>query len=158
MTVVRNDRGRDRRRESRSFRRALTVPAALRTARYAEAAYAVIAVVLAFGLRLPPRGPNAVLFVHWIGTAVLAAAIAFRLGRPNRQTWYIAALLCGYVLLNSIVAVARLVGPEASALGRPAGVSLAVGVLVALTQIVVAVCLYQARDVRTMPSRIVRGR
>jgi hypothetical protein len=62
------------------------------------------------------------------------------------------------VLLNSIVAVARLVGPEASALGRPAGVSLGVGVLVALTQIVVAVCLYQARDVRTMPSRIVRGR
>ena len=131
---------------------------AIRTARYAEGAYAAIALVLALGLPLPPRGPETVLFAHWIGTAVLAAAIAFRLGRPNRQTWYIAALLCGYVLLNSVVAVVRLVGPEAAALGRPAAISLAVGALVALTQIVVAICLYQARELRTMPSRIVSGR
>jgi len=67
--------------------------------------YAAIALVLALGLPLPPRGPNTVLFAHWIGTAVLAAAISFRLGRPNRQTWYVAALLCGYVLLNSVIAV-----------------------------------------------------
>jgi hypothetical protein len=134
------------------------VQRALRVARYAEAAYAVIAVVLAFGLQLPPSGPTTVLFAHWIGTAVLAAAIAFRLGRPNRQTWYVAALLCGYVLLNSIIAVARLLGPEAAALGRPAAVSLAVGALVTITQIAVGVCLYQARELRTMPSRIVSGR
>jgi hypothetical protein len=99
-----------------------------------------------------------VLFAHWIGTAVLAAAVSFRLGRPNRQTWYVAALLCGYVLLNSIIAVARLLGPEAAALGRPAAVSLAVGALVTITQIAVGVCLYQARELRTMPSRIVSGR
>src|SRR5215213_1713933 len=99
-------------------------------ARYAEIVYAAIALVLALGLPLPPRGPNTVLFAHWIGTAVLAAAIGFRLGRPNRQTWYVAALLCGYVLLNSVVASARLVGPEATALGRPAAISLGVGALV----------------------------
>jgi hypothetical protein len=134
------------------------VQRAIRIARYAEVAYAAIALVLALGLRLPPRGPDTVLFAHWIGTSVLAAAISFRLGRPNRQTWYIAALLCGYVLLNSVIAVVRLLGPEAAALGRPAAVSLAVGALVAITQIVVGICLYQARELRTMPSRIVSGR
>jgi hypothetical protein len=131
---------------------------ALRTARYAEIVYAIVALVLALGLRLPPRGPDTVLFAHWIGTAVLAAAISFRLGRPNRQTWYIAALLCGYVLLNSVIAVVRLIGPEAAALGRPAAVSLAVGAFVAITQIIVGICLYHARELRTMPSRIVSGR
>jgi hypothetical protein len=134
------------------------VQRALRTARYAEIIYAAIALVLALGLRLPPRGPDAVLFAHWIGTAVLAAAISFRLGRPNRQTWYIAALLCGYVLLNSVIAVLRVLGPEAAALGRPAVISLAVGALVAVTQIVVGICLYHARELRTMPSRVVSGR
>jgi len=134
------------------------VQRALRTARYAEIVYAAIALVLALGIRLPPRGPDTVLFAHWIGTAVLAAAIGFRLGRPNRQTWYIAALLCGYVLLNSATAVLRLIGPNAAALGRPAGVSLAVAAFVAITQIVVGICLYHAREVRTMPSRIVSGR
>jgi len=132
--------------------------APLRIARYAEAVYAAIAVVLALGLRLPPRGPDTVLFAHWIGTALLAAAICVRLGRPNRQTWYIAALLSGYVLLNALTAILRLVGPNADALGRPAVIALVVGALLWVTQIVVAVCLYYARELRTMPSRFQSGR
>ena len=124
--------------------------AALRIARYAEIVYAVISLVLAFGMPLPPRGPGMVLFAHWIGTALLAGAIALRLSRPNRQTWYVAALLAGYVLFNGVVAVARLVGPEASALGRPATTALVVGGALWVTQIIVAVCLYAARELRTM--------
>jgi hypothetical protein len=124
---------------------------ALRLARVAEAAYAAIAFVLAMGLPLPPRGPGIVLFTHYIGTALLAAAIAFRLGRPNRQTWYVAALLAGYVLVNAVAAVARLVSPDAS-LGPLAAPTVAIGALLWLTQIVVAVALYQARDLRTMAS------
>ena len=88
---------------------------ALRVARIAEGVYAVIAMVLAFGMPLPPRGPGVVLFAHWLGTALLAGAIAMRLGRPNRQTWYVAALLAGYVLFNAIVAIVRLVGVDAPA-------------------------------------------
>jgi hypothetical protein len=136
----------------------VTTVVALRIARYAEASYAAIAVVLALGLRLPPRGPDTVLFAHWIGTALLAAAICFRLGRPNRQTWYIAALLSGYVLLNAVTTVVRLVGPDAEALGKPAVIALVVGALLWVTQIVVAACLYVARELRTMPSRIQSGR
>jgi peptidoglycan/LPS O-acetylase OafA/YrhL len=131
----------------------LTTNAALRIARYAEAVYAAVAAVLAVGLPMPPRGQNVVLFAHWIGTALLAAAVCLRLKRPNRQTWYVAAILSGYVLFNAVVAIARLVGPESATLGRPGALALAVGALLALTQVIVAICLYQARELRTLASQ-----
>jgi hypothetical protein len=128
------------------------MPATLRTMQVAEGVYAVVAAVLAFALPLPPRGPVVVLFAHWLGTALLAAAISLRLARPNRQTWYVAALLSAYVLFNAVVAMARLFGPESSTLGRPATVAMVVGAFVCLTQIVVAACLYRSRELRTVPS------
>lgn len=134
----------------------MTTGAALRIARYAEAVYAAIAVVLALGLPLPPRGAGIVLFAHWVGTALVAAAICLRLKRPNRQTWYVAAILSGYVLFNAVVAIARLVGAESATLGRPGALALAVGAVLAMTQIVVAFCLYQARELRTMPQPTMR--
>ena len=134
----------------------MTTNAALRVARYAEGMYAAIAAMLAFAIPLPPRGANLVLFAHWIGTAVLAAAICLRLGRPNRQTWYVAALLSFYVLFNAVVAIARLLGPDEATLGRPAVPALVVGGIVLATQLVVAFCLYQARELRTMSSAVPR--
>ena len=130
----------------------MTTAAALRVARVAEIVYAIIAVVLAFGISLPPRGTGMVLFAHFLGTALLAGAIALRLGRPNRQTWYVAALLAAYVLFNAGVALARLLGPESATLGRPGALAIGVGAIQWLTQIVVAGCLYQAREIRTMPA------
>jgi len=130
----------------------VTTAAALRIARIAEAVYAVVALVLAFSLPLPPRGTGLVLFAHWMGTALLAGAIALRLGRPNRQTWYVAAILAGYILFNAVVAIVRLAGPESNSLGRPATLALLVGGLLWITQVVVAACLYQARELRTMAS------
>jgi len=130
----------------------LTTSTALRLAQYAEGVYAAIAIVLAFGVPLPPRGPGIVLFAHWIGTSLLATAICLRLGRPNRQTWYVAALLSAYVLVNAVVAIARLIGPESDTLGRPGALALAVGALLLATQVVVATCLYEAKELRTMPS------
>ena len=127
----------------------MTLPDALRVARYAEVVYALVAVVLAFGLPWPPRGQGIVLFSHWMGTALLAAALALRLRRPNRQTWYIAALLSGYVLFNAAVAVLRLVAAGAGNFWRPTALALAVGGLLWITQAVVAICLYYAREVRT---------
>lgn len=134
----------------------MTVPVALRVARIAEAVYAIVAIVLAFGLPLPPRGPGVVLFAHWLGTALLAGAISLRLGRPNRQTWYVAALLAAYVLFNAVIAVWRMIGPESDTLGRPATVALAIGALLWATQLVVAACLYYGRELRTMPSPLRR--
>ena len=111
----------------------MTTSTALRIARYAEGVYAAIAIVLALGVPLPPRGTGIVLFAHWIGTSLLAAAICLRLGRPNRQTWYVAALLSAYVLFNAVVAIARLLGPESTTLGRPGTLALAVGAVLMVT-------------------------
>lgn len=130
----------------------MTKDAALRMLGLAEALYAVVALVLAFALPLPPRGPGIVLFAHYLGTALLAGAIALRSRRPNRQMWYIAALLSGYVLFNAVVAGWRMLGPEVTALGKPGAIALAVGGFLWATQILVAVCLYWAREVRTMPN------
>jgi hypothetical protein len=118
---------------------------------FAEAFYAMVALGLAFALPLPPRGPGIVLFSHYLGTALLAGAIALRVRRPNRQMWYVAALLAGYVLFNAVVAVWRMVGPQASALGTPAAIALGVGGLLWATQLLVAFCLYGARELRTLP-------
>jgi peptidoglycan/LPS O-acetylase OafA/YrhL len=136
----------------------VTTTTALRVARLAELVYAIVAVVLAFGIPLPPRGPGMVLFAHWLGTALLAGAIALRLARPNRQTWYVAALLAGYVLFNAGVALARLLGPESATLGRPGLLAVGVGAILWVTQIIVAGCLYQAREIRTMPTAAPRHR
>ena len=136
----------------------MTTTTALRVARLAELVYAIVAVVLAFGIPLPPRGPGMVLFAHWLGTALLAGAIALRLARPNRQTWYVAALLAGYVLFNAGVALARLLGPESATLGRPGFLAVGVGAILWVTQIIVAGCLYQAREIRTMPTAAQRRR
>jgi hypothetical protein len=130
----------------------VTKDAALRVLAFAEAFYAMVAVVLAFALPLPPRGPGIVLFSHYLGTALLAGAIALRVRRPNRQMWYVASLLSGYVLFNAVVAVWRMLGPDAAALGRPGTIALAVGGFLWLTQVVAAFCLYSAREVRTAPN------
>ena len=135
----------------------MTTAVALRVARYAEVAYAVIAVILAFGLPWPPRGQGIVLFSHWMGTAQLAAAIALRLRKPNRQSWYVAAFLSGYVLFNAAVAILRLAGARADNLGQPTALALTVGATLWVTQAVVAVCLYHARELRTMTNPA-RGR
>ena len=130
----------------------MTRDAALRVLAFAEAFYALVALVLAFALPLPPRGPGIVLFSHYLGTALLAGAIALRVRRPNRQMWYVAALLAFYVLFNAVVAVWRMLGPDAAALGRPGTVALAVGGFLWATQILAAFCLYSARELRTMPN------
>jgi hypothetical protein len=128
----------------------VSLATALRVARAAEGAYAIVALVLAFGLPWPPRGQGIVLFSHWLGTALLAAAIALRLGRPNRQTWYIAAILSGYVLFNAAVAVLRLVPASSDSLARPNALALGIGAVLWVTQAIVAVCLYSARELRSM--------
>jgi hypothetical protein len=89
---------------------------------------------------------------------LLAAAIYLRLGRPNRQTWYVAAILSGYVLFNAAVAMLRLAAASSSVLGRPGTLALAVGAILGITQAVVAVCLYHARELRTMGGSSARTR
>src|SRR5262245_2459420 len=119
----------------------------LRIARVAEALYAVIALALGIAMPFPPRGGALPTFVHWVGSGLLALAVTWRLGRPNRAVWAIAAILCAYVLINAINALIQV----ARFLARPStfvGISFGIGVVIVVLQLTVAACLYVARDLR----------
>lgn len=128
---------------------------ALTTLRVAEGVYALVA--LGLGLSLPAPTPGtAVAWVHWIGSAMLAATLAFRLRRPNRASWYVAALLATYVLASAIPSAPRLgamlryVVENRSVAGA---LSLSLAVLVVGTQVVAAISLYRLRAVRHLNAR-----
>jgi hypothetical protein len=79
----------------------------MRGARWGEALYGVPALFFAMALPTTPEGVEWFLWAHWLGTAVAAFALAWRLRRPTRATWYAAALLSAYVLAYSALAVPR---------------------------------------------------
>jgi hypothetical protein len=76
--------------------------------------------------------------MHWIGSGVLALVVAWRLGKPNRAVWFVAALLSAYVLVNTTASLVRV----------HAGTAFTVAVVVWVLQAIVAVCLYLARGLR----------
>ena len=111
-------------------------------ARIAEAAYALVAFGLWLALPFPPRAAFATTWVHWLGTAALAAVIAIRIRRPNRAVHVVAAILAAYVLGTGAFAVIRSGGamlPGATGTQRFFG--LAVIAIVWGSQIAVAVSL-----------------
>ncbi len=120
----------------------------LRIARVAEAAYAASALVVAS--QLPEPGPlNAQEWVHWLGTALLAALIALKLRRPNPVVWWVATALAAYVLGVWLAAAAR-----TGRLDVPsAPVALALIVVLLGSQAVVAVCLAGLRHLRRSRTR-----
>src|SRR5687768_16805697 len=95
-------------------------------------------------LPLPPQGTALLAWVHLVGTSMLAATLAWRLRRPNRTTWLVAALLAAYVLLQAIPIAGGVLAAsgEASTAGAAAA---AVALLPAACQLVVAICLYRVR-------------
>ena len=121
---------------------------ALRIARVAEAAYAASALVVAS--QLPEPGPpNAQEWVHWLGTALLAALIAMKLRRPNHVVWWVAAALAAYVLGAWLAAAAR-----TGRMNLPtAPVAVALIAMLLGSQVVVAVCLARLRHLRRAHTR-----
>ena len=117
---------------------------ALRIARIAESVYALIAFLFMLALPLPPQGAALLAWVHLLGTSLLAATLAWRLRRPSRATWLIAALLAAYVMLQAIpIAGEALAAWRGQAVARAGGE--AVVLLPAGCQLVVAICLYRVR-------------
>lgn len=127
----------------------------LRIARWAEAVFGVLSLVnwLAFPFS-PTRGvAAAITWAYFLGGAVVALGLAWRLGKGGRSAWYVAAALSAVVLLNTVASLPRWWAFLSSPLTEYIGVStLLPPLLSALTQIVVAVSLANTRHLRVTVS------
>jgi hypothetical protein len=117
-------------------------------ARASEAVYALVAFVLVLGLPWPPGATNAVVWIHWFGSSLLAGLLAWRLRRPNAAMWYVAAILAGYVLVNSLATISRVRDSMRFAPPRTVAATAIIVGLVWVTQMTVLACLYQLRELR----------
>jgi hypothetical protein len=118
---------------------------AVRVAQWAEGLYALVALYFAMGVRGPPTAASAVSWVHWLGTAIVAGLLCWRLRRPNRAILGVAAILSVYILGNSLWAAPRLAAVVQASAGPVAAVALALAALIWGTQAVVLVSVVLAR-------------
>jgi hypothetical protein len=123
----------------------------LRLVRWAEVAYTLVAFFFLTGLPAP-NPHTALTWVHWLGTGVVAALIAFRLRRPDRTMLMVAAILGVYVLVNAAWALPRLLALFQDARNGP---MLAIALLAAAviwgSQVTVIVTAMRAR--RFVPAK-----
>lgn len=91
--------------------------AARRVLRWSEALYAVVALLVALGLPMPPHGREWVALAFWYGTAALAAVLAWRLSAWTSTTRII-ALVLGVLVIGSAIAT---VPAELAMLRQPHG-------------------------------------
>lgn len=118
---------------------------ALRLVRAMETMYAVVAVVILLALPWPPTAATSPQWVHWTGTAILAALLAVRLARPTRAAWWVAAILAGYVLANGLLTAPRLLGELRAASPTARAIAITLTALVVASQAIAAAELYRRR-------------
>lgn len=127
--------------------------------RWAEGTYALVAFVNLVSLQNPTLA-DATLMVHWIGSGLLAAMLAWMLARPNRVLWIVAAILAAYVLVGApylwpgaIRALIRLRGAFGAEGDLASRIAFAVGGLLAASQILALVALGAGRQAASPPPR-----
>jgi hypothetical protein len=132
---------------------------ALRSARWSELLFAVIALGIAVVLTVF-RPANGVVFqrVHWWAMTIAAFWLVVALRRPTRLTWIVTVVLSAYFLVSH-VGLGLLFGPGISRLeSRPSAFPVAmlspVAVMMAiLAQISVAIRCWSARALWTRRAR-----
>lgn len=118
---------------------------ALRLVRVMEATYAVAALVIVLGLPWPPTPASSPQWVHWTGSAILAALLAVRLRRPTRAAWWVAVILAGYVIANALLTVPRMLRELHVASPTARVIAITLSTLVVVSQVIVAAELYRKR-------------
>ena len=120
----------------------------LRSARWSELLFGLIALLLALGLPLTPSDGRAqFLLVHWYAMALAAFALVAALRQPSRLVWVLVVVLSVYFLTSVFFGFA---GWHSRGNAGPLGVApfmlspLLVG-MAALAQISVAIRCWQAR-------------
>ena len=118
---------------------------AIRTLRCAEWLYAIVALALWSGLPVRPQGSQWLLWAHWLGTALIAAWLGWRVGRPTRAVLVVAAALSCLVFAQAVSSLWRW-RLLLAALPTMFFFSLAVVSFAWLCQLVVAIVLWLNRS------------
>ena len=114
---------------------------ALALTRAAEAWSALVCLYLA--LSLPIQVEYAPLLVHWYGSAVLAAVLAWRLRRPSQGTVGGATLLALYTFVRILMVLPHVAEIGADYASAARNISLAIFSSVAVAQLVVLLSLWR---------------
>jgi hypothetical protein len=138
----------------------------LRRAGWSELLFALIALLLALGLPLPPRdGRTWFLLVHWYAMTVVALWLVVVLRHPSRLVWAVAVALSVYFLTSVLLGLGNWRPDTSTASGgmAPFVVSPLLVGMAALTQISVAIRCWQSRTIRVRragppdPDEVVEG-
>jgi hypothetical protein len=121
-----------------------SLPRSIQLARWAEALYALTALFFVSGLP-DPSSRSALAWVHWLGTAILAGLLWWRLRRPDRTILAVAAIVSIYVLANAIWALPRLAGVLRNSAGTISAAAILVTSIIWATQLTVLVVALRAR-------------
>ena len=109
--------------------------------RVAEAWSAIVCLYLA--LSLPIEAPYAPLLVHWYGSGLLAAILAWRLRRPSQGTVGAATLLALYTFVRILMVLLHVADVGAAYASAARNISLAIFSSVAVAQLVVLLSLWR---------------
>lgn len=137
-----------------------TPEAVVRSARWSELIFAIIALYLAASLPLRPQGDRGLwLMIHWYGMTVVAFWLVFALRRPSRARWLAAAALSAYFAVNCVIGVVvlRQGGAAAAYAGSAVALSYMIVGIALLAQLDVAFRCWRARQLwsRSAPGDIV---
>jgi hypothetical protein len=123
----------------------------IQLARWAEGLYALTALFFVSGLPEPsPR--SALAWVHWLGSAVLAGLLWWRLRKPDRTLLAVAAIVSIYVLANAIWALPRLAAVLRNSAGAVSAVAVLVASIIWASQLTVLVVALRARRATDSPA------
>lgn len=130
---------------------AAAAPSILVVARAAEALSALVCLYLV--LSLPLATEYAPVLVHWYGSALLAAVLAWRLNRPSPATVAVASLFALYTIVRIGMALPG-VADAGMGYNSPARI-LSIGIVssVAVAQLIVLLSLWRAGWFRREPTR-----
>jgi hypothetical protein len=119
----------------------------LRIAQVAEGVFALLAIIFLLSLPWPPSGSEVGSWGLWSVGALTSSWLAFRLRRPSRFTWVIAAVLCTVVLTLGGLRLIGIAEPDHGVDVIVAFISRLLAALAWAMQLVVGAFLWLARGV-----------
>lgn len=124
-------------------------PRAVRTVRWAEAAYVPVALFLAGAL--PFSYETLGVQAYLLGTAAGALLVAWRIGRGGRAIWFLALLVSVLILAQAALGLVRLLARPVALEPRLAALAYGLIAIVVLAQLAVLGACWSARGLWMRP-------